>query len=80
MSDGMDEAKGFMKGFIFGGLLGAGLLLFYAPRSGEETRKIVREEIEKVIAKGKGFSESLKEKGEELKAKAEELKAKGKKS
>ena len=28
-------------GFIFGGLIGAGLGLMYAPRSGDETRQII---------------------------------------
>ena len=31
-------------GFIFGGLIGAGLGLMYAPRSGDETRQIIIED------------------------------------
>lgn len=35
-------------GFLFGGLIGAGLGLLYAPRSGDETRKIIIEDTNRI--------------------------------
>ena len=76
MSEGQDEVKAFMTGLIFGGIIGAGLALFLTPKTGEETRQIVRDETEKAIAKGKEFAEKMKEKAEVVKEKAEEMKEK----
>jgi len=38
--------RGFVKGAILGGLIGAGAAIFLAPRPGEETRALLRERIE----------------------------------
>jgi gas vesicle protein len=47
MSDNSNNTTGVLLAFIIGGLVGAGLALLYAPASGEETRKRLREEIDK---------------------------------
>ena len=76
MHDGNDEVKSFMTGLIIGGILGAGIALLLAPSSGEETRKVVREEIDNIITKGKEVADKVKEKAEIVKEKAEMLKEK----
>jgi gas vesicle protein len=38
-----DSVASFLLGFIFGGLIGAVSALLLAPRSGEETRMLIRE-------------------------------------
>jgi len=38
-----DDGGGFFMGFILGGLIGAGLALLFAPKSGEETREYLKE-------------------------------------
>lgn len=44
MSNHNDNTMGMMFAFLVGGLIGAGLALLYAPASGEETRKRLREQ------------------------------------
>ena len=70
-----ERAEGFLGGFLFGALIGLTLGILYAPRPGEETRKLVKD-------KGIEITEKVKEKGEEIKetfeSKAQEIKEKGK--
>ena len=48
--------------FIIGGLIGAGIALLFAPKSGEELRKDLGEKITKLINKAKDIdSEEVKE-------------------
>ena len=42
----MNNNRGLL-GFLFGGLLGAGIALLYAPRSGEKTRQAMADEAQK---------------------------------
>lgn len=44
MSNHNDNTMGMMFSFLVGGLIGAGLALLYAPASGEETRRRLREQ------------------------------------
>ena len=74
MEERNSELNGFVKGILVGGLLGAGLAIFFAPKSGEETRKIVRDEIDDLMTKGKEFTDKFREKAEMMKKKAEECK------
>ena len=73
----------FIKGLVFGGLIGAGLALLYAPKSGKELRKDIKEktaelktDAEKLYEEAKEYTsdfmvDSLK-KAEKLKKEAEE--------
>ena len=52
--DRREEAKmkkivNFMAGLLLGGLVGAAAALLLAPRSGAETRRLLRERIEEVV-------------------------------
>ena len=42
MSDNGDGAISFFAGFLFGGIIGAGVALLLAPQAGEETREQIR--------------------------------------
>lgn len=55
----------FMIGALFGSLVGASVALLYAPRSGEETRTVIKE-------KGIELKDKAVTSGEELVHKAEE--------
>ncbi|MBI3753277.1 MAG: YtxH domain-containing protein [Deltaproteobacteria bacterium] len=44
MSENSNNTLGMMFAFLVGGLIGAGLALLYAPASGEETRRRLREQ------------------------------------
>ena len=44
MSNHNDNTMGMMFAFLVGGLIGAGLALLYAPASGEETRRRLKEQ------------------------------------
>ncbi len=46
--------------FILGGLMGAGVALLLAPRSGEETRRRIRELADDVREKAEGYVEQTK--------------------
>ncbi len=46
--------------FILGGLVGAGVALLIAPKSGEETRRRIRELADEVKDKAEGYVEQTK--------------------
>lgn len=75
------SAVSFMAGTILGGLIGAGLALLYAPQSGSETRKQLKEKVRKTkrkaleikkdaITKATEIKDNLKEEVVELKGRA----------
>jgi|YelNatPaOPRAMG01_1025707.scaffolds.fasta_scaffold119483_1 gas vesicle protein len=70
--------KAFAGGFILGGLIGAGIALIFAPKSGKETREDIKRQIDKLVSAGKAKASAIKEaltrEAEELKAKAEAVK------
>ena len=49
----MSETGGFLKGFFVGGLIGAGLALLYAPKSGRELRGDIRDKSRGLYDKGR---------------------------
>jgi gas vesicle protein len=55
-----DNSDGFMRGFILGGIIGAALGLFLAPKSGHELREDLSGEAEKLLAKAKDDIENAK--------------------
>ncbi|MEK6725857.1 MAG: YtxH domain-containing protein [Deltaproteobacteria bacterium] len=56
-------------GFLLGGAIGAGIALLYAPASGEETRRRIREGAEKARVRTKeGYDAALEEIEERLEA------------
>ncbi len=59
-------AGSFLAGTLVGGLIGAAVALLYAPRSGEETRTVIRE-------KSVELKDKAVERGEEIVHRAEEV-------
>jgi gas vesicle protein len=55
----------FMTGALFGGLVGAAVAMLYAPRSGEETRTIIKD-------KSTELKDKAVERGDELRHQAQE--------
>jgi gas vesicle protein len=53
----------FLAGAVLGGAIGAVLALLFAPQSGEETRKMIKE---KATEAGKDFEEMKKEIGPKI--------------
>ena len=52
-----DSASGFGIGFLAGALVGAALGILFAPRSGKETREIIKEKAQALASKIKGHKE-----------------------
>lgn len=72
----MSSASNFRKfvvGAVLGGAIGAVVGMLLAPRSGVETREMIREELDQQM---RGVGDSLKEKTEALKDKADVIKDK----
>ena len=46
-----NKSRAFRKGFVLGGLVGAGILIWNAPRSGRQTREQVLETFEVLLFK-----------------------------
>jgi gas vesicle protein len=67
----MSRTLRLLTGLFLGGLLGAGLVLLLAPRSGDETRRLIRERVQAILAEGQQAAE---ERRLELTAQLEALK------
>lgn len=61
---------GFVAGAVIGGAVGAGLALLFAPRSGEETRKIISKKAQEF---GDEFDEFKKDIGPKIQKAKDEL-------
>jgi gas vesicle protein len=59
-----DNGK-FAAGVILGALIGASLAILFAPKSGEETRKIIKKKAKEYFDKGKEMVENKKENAKE---------------
>jgi len=55
------SASCVLMSFVVGGLLGAGVALLVAPKSGKETRQQLKELAEDVKGKAEGYIEQMKE-------------------
>jgi gas vesicle protein len=58
--------KNTFSAFVFGGLVGIILGVLYAPKSGKETRKVIRDFSDKVTSKVKNLSYDFKETGSKI--------------
>ena len=67
----MSKKSGFGK-FLVGALVGAGLGMLFAPKSGKELRKDLKDKFDELLAKAKDID--IKEVKETVEAKVEELK------
>jgi len=56
-----DASIGFAIGFLVGATIGLGIGFLYAPRPGEETRKLVKEKLEEVTTEATGFIDRAQE-------------------
>lgn len=64
MSDHDSDFGAFLAGFLLGGLVGAGVALFLAPQSGEETREMIRERGIELKTRAEEASTGLRTKAE----------------
>lgn len=55
-----DQGDKFLKGLIFGGIIGGVLGVLYAPKSGKETREELSVESEKLLSQFKSDIENAK--------------------
>ena len=54
----MSRVSDTVSGFFLGALLGAGLVLLFAPRSGDETQQLIRDRVEVVLSEGRQAAEA----------------------
>ena len=65
----MNEARssgGFLSGLLIGGLLGAGIALLLAPKSGQETRDELMGHSAELLARASELAERARESADEL--------------
>ena len=67
----MDKFVRFVVGLLLGAVVGAGLVVLFAPQSGEELRQCIRDRVEEILEEGQMAAE---ERRVELMAQFEELK------
>jgi gas vesicle protein len=60
MCKSCDHSNAFVKGALFGTLIGAVLGVLYAPKAGSETRDLLNKETEKLKKQGKEKYEDLR--------------------
>lgn len=74
----------FLAGTLAGALIGAGLALLYAPKTGEETRKDIKDKVKKLKEEAELAKEKTLDKLAEVKksavTRAEDIKARAKKA
>lgn len=54
----MSRAMRLLTGLFLGAFCAAGLVLLLAPRSGAETRRLIQERVEQILAEGRKASET----------------------
>jgi len=78
-----DDSRGweFLTGFLLGTVVGAAVALLFAPKSGEETRELIRERGIELKGRAAELTEESRRHAEELAAearkRAEEAEARG---
>jgi gas vesicle protein len=73
MSKESDGGAGFVAGFVLGGIAGAALALFLAPRSGEESRSGLRDRTIELKIKAEEAAAKAREEADELLARGKVL-------
>lgn len=53
----MGRVLSIVSGVLVGAAVGAGLVLLFVPRSGPETRRLVRERLDAILAEGRQAAE-----------------------
>jgi gas vesicle protein len=56
--EGMGKVLRILVGVILGAAVGAGLVLLFAPQTGEETRRVIEERVEAILAEGREAAET----------------------
>jgi gas vesicle protein len=56
----------YLTSFMVGGLIGAGVALLFAPRSGRETRELIGDRVRDGAARGRELKAELAEAGREV--------------
>ena len=54
----MAKVLKFMSGLLFGALVGAALVMLFAPSSGADTRQAIRDHIQAVLDEGRQAAEA----------------------
>jgi gas vesicle protein len=71
------NAMSVMTAFIVGGLIGAGVALLMAPQSGEDTRKLIRQQADETRQRAEAAADDLllqtKEKAEDLRKQGKQV-------
>lgn len=71
MSD-RDAGSNFVSGFIIGAAIGAAIGFLYAPKTGLETRELLKHKAEELREKASEVTEKTKEAGTEARKRVEE--------
>ncbi len=66
----MNRAGGFGVGLLIGAAVGGVVAMLYAPRSGEETRAMLRQKAQQTKEKAQGVMEQTRAKVSELRGRA----------
>jgi gas vesicle protein len=66
MSDSGDGAISFFAGFLFGGIIGAGIALLMAPQSGPETREQLKTTGIELKGRAEEYANIAQERAEEV--------------
>jgi gas vesicle protein len=54
----MSKALRFMGGFLLGATVGAGVILLFAPGSGEETRQAIQDRVQEILDESRSAAEA----------------------
>jgi gas vesicle protein len=54
----MDRVLNIAAGLLLGAAVGAGVVLLFAPQSGPETRQMIRDRIDAIVAEGQEAAET----------------------
>ncbi|MCQ2203819.1 MAG: YtxH domain-containing protein [Bacteroidales bacterium] len=67
--------KGFTNGLLFGALIGGAIALLFAPKTGAETREVLKDKINKAKEELEKKKKELEEMEQKLRSQADEPQA-----